>query len=142
MAENDPATFELDGGPRDRVVIDGRSYDMTRITALSLRGRARVARLAKRLNELEGLAEPTDAQDAEYREKSRETAAIALPDAPLATVDALSDEQLDAVVTHFFVRNAAHRLARIRQASGPEIPTGTTSSPDSNGSTGETPSDG
>lgn len=142
MAENDPATFELDGGPRDRVVIDGRSHDMMRITALSLRGRARVARLAKRLNELESVAEPTDAEDREYREKSRETAAIALPDAPPAAVDALSDEQLDAVVTHFFVRNAAHRLARIRQASGPEIPTGPISSPGSSTPTAATPSDG
>ncbi len=139
--KSDSAVLTLDAieGSVDVVRVDGASYDLIGTNALGLKTRARVARLAKRIEDLEGLAEDaiTETEEQEYQTRLRELAGIALPSAPSRALDRLGTGQLADLAVAFFVRAAMRspRMGLLRTMS----PTGATSSPSSKPSTAATP---
>lgn len=126
--------------PSDFIEIDGARYDLARIAQFGLRPQARCKALWKRLGALEEIAEPSEADERDYRSRSRELAGYALPGAPAEVLDKLSDEQLGDVAVAFFVRGASRsrRFEVLRTLT----PNGAAPSPASNGSTAATPSGG
>jgi len=140
-----PRTFDLDDiDPEDAVVIDKRSYRLTRSGGLSLVQQAALSRAWKRMKAIAAKVEkgnaPTETERLEYRQLSEEVVSLALCDAPAEVVHRLSDEQLGRVILVFFVRaSSASGLAATMRDLLSGLPTSGQRSPDSNGSTAETP---
>ena len=140
-----PRTFDLDDiDPEDAVVIDKHSYRLTRSGGLSLVQQAALSRAWKRMKAIEEKVEkgnaPTETEMLEHRQLSEEIVGLALRDVPADVVHGLSDEQLGRVILVFFVRaSTVGGLAATMRDLLPNLPTSGQRSPDSNGSTAETP---
>jgi hypothetical protein len=143
-ASQEPRTFDLDTiDPHDAVRINGESYRLMRSSGLSLIKQAALSRawtrmkvIGEKIQRGELLGE-SDAH--EYRKLAVEMASLALPDAPMPVIDALSDEQLDQVILTFFLRTATAKSglpATVRELM-PQ--TSAPTSPSSSGSTAATP---
>jgi len=137
-----PRTFDLDDiDPEDAVVIDKHSYRLTRSGGLSLVQQAALSRAWKRMKAIEEKVEkgnaPTETEMLEHRQLSEEIVSLALRDVPADVVRGLSDEQLGRVTLVFFVR--ASTVGGLAATMRDLLPTSGQRSPDSNGSTAETP---
>jgi hypothetical protein len=131
--------LDLTAQPADIVTIDDERYDMARLTALPLRTQAELQRIFTRLDALQKLEEPSEADEREYEQRLRRVAEIALPGAPAATLARLDLEQLRAVANGFFVRSFARApLPREMQRLERNLD-GASSFPSSRRSTAETP---
>jgi hypothetical protein len=131
-------SLETIDGSADVVRIDGQSFDMLSIDSIGLRTRARIHRLLKRIEALETKEDPSENDEAEYRDRLRDVAAIALPGAPDDVIAKLRVGSLADLATAFFVR-AALKSPRLEMLANL---TGAMSSRNSSGSTAATPSCG
>lgn len=108
--------------PRDYVSIDGTRYALARVGAFGLTDRARIDGLAKRIGELEALAERSEStpdDDREYESRVRELVALVLPSVPKAKLAKVELAQLVGLCTAFFVlwsRNSPLPRALLRIA--------------------------
>lgn len=140
------AELDLDRAldPLDVVRLKGKSYDMVRLTALSMRVRARIRWLFERLQELERIPHDkgTEADDVEYADRYREVARVVLPGVPEKVWLKVGDEEAQLIAARFFIKaemaspqfQAILELAR----SGQIQATLPTASLGSNGSTAAT----
>jgi hypothetical protein len=98
---------ELVGAPADRVVIDGKTYDLESAVSWGLRQRALAQRLWTRITAIEA-TEP-DKIDAdlerEYHDRLGEICVMALPGLEPAVLKQLALGQRQAVATTFFARS-------------------------------------
>src|SRR6266508_385716 len=139
----DLATLEE---PADYIRIDGETYDLADARKFSLRQRAHVQRLMRRVDALEQKAtadveaelEPSEDDDREYNSRLAEICHIALPTATKEVVDRLATGQRAGVAAAFFARSL---LRRGLLGAAPRFG-GHGSSPTSSTSTPETPSGG
>lgn len=131
---NRPLDLDAIEGSAGIVRIDGKTYDLLALDSLGLKVSSRLRRLSKRITELEELEEPSDADEAEYRDRLVEFASVALPSAPEPAINGLSTKRLADLAIHFFLRAAigSQRFAMV------ESLTGVQSLPASNGSTAAT----
>jgi len=139
-----PREFTLDDiAPPDTIRIDDDTYRLARTTALSVRQRAQLRRAGNRMQAIEKLEEPSEADEREYRVLSEEVVHLAMPDAPAAVIAKLADEQLQQVTVAFFGRTATQSpLVRMLAETLKTQETSASISPASNGSTAVTPSAG
>ncbi|HZP97225.1 MAG TPA: hypothetical protein VFC31_12975 [Candidatus Limnocylindria bacterium] len=121
------------------VRIDGRTYDMADPSHFGLRAGGEIWRSVERIAALEAIAEPSDADEREYRERLERIARVAVPDLETQVAAKLATGQLADLVVSFFALVAATspRLGLLMTA-GASARTGTTSSPSSSASTAAT----
>jgi hypothetical protein len=114
------------------VRIDGESHDLANTRVFSLRRRAELQQLVKRVEELEATdaEQLTEDDETEYKKRLRQIAAIALPTAT-AVLGKLTDAQIGDIFVAFFAWAAKNdpRLGIMRKLSSG------TPSPASSGST-------
>jgi hypothetical protein len=120
--------------PRDYMRIDGETYELIDVDALDLIQRSRVNALITRINTLQELASPSEADSREFDAKLRELSAIALPTAPAKVLATLKVGELLDLSMSFFAWVVARSP---RQTLLSRI--GVKPSPGSNGSMEVTP---
>lgn len=133
------------------LTIDGERYPYARVSAFSLRERRKYTAHMERIMALEGMAEPSDEDEREYRGNLEAMASQLVPGVPSDTVQKFDDGQLADIALAFFAWAAEHhpRMAvvgrlgvmsdKLRRSG---MLTGARSSPISSASTEETQSDG
>lgn len=105
---------QLDPVAPDFIVIDKVTYDLANRDAWGLLERLRVKRLSGRLEELEALkTDPSPEEQAEYLQRLREVAQIALPGLPDDVLQSLQPGQLSDVWLSFL----ANQLTRGKGAA-------------------------
>lgn len=129
-------TIESLVGPADVVEIDGERYDLATLASFGLRANAEAKREAARIQYLEQIEAPTEADEREHRQRLQELVRMALPKAPPTIAERLGDGQLADIVVAFFVL-AAKRSPRMEmlRAQGITNPIGPISSDGSSAAT-------
>ena len=121
------------------VRVDDQTYEMANPSHFGLRSGGEIWRGVERISALETKAKPTEADEREYRQRLERLCAVAVPELPAAVLRKLATGQLADLVVSFFalVASTNPRISMLMQTAA-SSPTGTTSSPSSNGSTAAT----
>ena len=141
------AVLELTTRPGESigyVRVDGEPYELANPSHFGLRSGGEIWRGVERISALETKAKPTEADEREYRQRLERLCAVAVPELPAAVLRKLATGQLADLVVSFFalVASTNPRISMLLQTAAASSPTGTTSSPSSNGSTAATRSAG
>lgn len=126
------------------VSVDGTMYELANPAHFGLREAGTIGRAMTRIAELEALAEleaTTDEQEVEYHDRLLQVARAVLPGAPIEALTKLASGALSELVVHFF-GTAASLSPRLQMITRTPVPTGTTSSRSSRGSTAAIPGSG
>ena len=126
------------------VRIDERTYEMANPSHFGLRAGGEIWRSIERIAALEVIAEPSEADEREYRERLDRIAHVAVPELPAEVAAKLATGQLADLVVSFFALVAATspRLGTLMRTTAASSPAGTTSSLSSSASTAATRSAG
>jgi len=122
------------------VRVDDQTYEMANPSHFGLRSGGEIWRGVERISALETKAKPSEADEREYRQRLERLCAVAVPELPAAVLRKLATGQLADLVVSFFalVASTNPRISMLMQTAA-SSPTGTTSSPSSNGSTAANP---
>ena len=119
------------------VRIDDRTYELANPSHFGLRSGGEIWRSIERIAALEATADPSEADEHEYRERLERVTKVALPELEAAVMRKLATGQLADLVVSFFALVAASnpRLGLLVRRSASA---GTTPSPSSSAGTAAT----